>query len=71
MAAHSMEELKLVFRLLHNQLTTAPELMDTHFLGELQDFLHAQAQADGVDPTDHGAWDRWLGYMDARACKRG
>jgi len=60
-AAHSLEELKLVYRLLHRHLADHPELMDTHFLIELQNFLHAKAVADGVDTTDHGAWDRWLG----------
>lgn len=60
-AAHDVEELKLVFRVLYSRLAEHPELMDTHFLSELQRFLHRLAQADGVDIADHSAWDRWLG----------
>jgi hypothetical protein len=63
--AHSLEELKLVYRVLHRHLTEHTELMDTHFLIELQNFLHAQASADGVDTANHSAWDAWLGNTDA------
>lgn len=66
-AAHDLDELKLVFRILHRHLGQHPELMDSHFLIELQRFLHKQAQNDGVDIADHGAWDRWLGN-DAVPC---
>src|SRR3972149_2180135 len=51
--AHSLEELKLVYRVLHRHLAAHTELMDTHFLIELQNFLHAQASADGVDTANH------------------
>jgi len=67
--AHDLEELKLVFRVLHRHLPENPDLMDTHFLIELQRFLHGVAQEDGVDIADHSAWDRWLGYMDAASCE--
>lgn len=59
-AAHELAELKLVFRALHRQLGQYPDLMDTHFLIELQRLLHEAATRDGVDIADHGAWDRWL-----------
>ena len=42
--------------------------MDTHFLIELQNFLHRQAVAEGVDSSDHSAWDAWLGNVDATPC---
>jgi len=60
-AALDVQELKLVFRILHRHLGQHPELMDSHFLIELQRFLHDQAAKDGVDIADHAAWDRWLG----------
>lgn len=60
-AAHDTAELKLVYRVLHANLSQHPELMDTHFLIELQNFLQAQARSEGVDVGDHGAWDAWLG----------
>ncbi len=68
--AHDMEELKLVYRVLHRYLAKHTELMDTHFLIELQNFLHAQAQDDGVDTANHSAWDAWLGNTDAQPCDR-
>ncbi len=66
--AHSLEELKLVYRVLHRHLSQHVALMDTHFLIELQNFLHAQATAEGVDTSNHTAWDAWLGNPDAPAC---
>lgn len=59
-AAHDMNELKLVYRALHKGLRTFPELMDSHFLTELQLFLQKHARQDGVDVTHHSAWDAWL-----------
>lgn len=60
-AAHDENELKLIYRVLHQHLAEHSELMDTHFLTELQRFLQQQAQAEGVDIAHHGDWDRWLG----------
>ncbi len=68
--AHGLEELKLVYRVLHRHLAAHTELMDTHFLIELQNFLHSQAQTDGVDTANHSAWDAWLGNTDAQPCDR-
>jgi len=58
--AHELGELKLIYRVLHRQLGEFPELMDTHFLIELQNFLQLQARTGGVDTSHHGDWDRWL-----------
>ena len=66
--AHSLEELKLVYRVLHRNLAEHIELMETHFLLELQSFLQRQAQAEGIDPSNHGEWDAWLGNTDAPSC---
>lgn len=68
-AALDAEELKLVYRVLHQHLGRHPELLDTHFLMELQSFLQRRAKADGVDIGDHSAWDRWLGNTDAPSCE--
>jgi len=59
-AALDPEELKLIYRVLHRQLTARPELIETHFLIELQKFLYAEAQEAHIDVADHAAWDRWL-----------
>jgi hypothetical protein len=66
--AHTLEELKLVYRVLHRHLGEHTELMDTHFLIELQRYLQDRAAQEGVDPSHHGAWDAWLGNMDVPPC---
>ena len=64
---YSLAERKLVYRVLHRQLTQFPALMDGDLLSDLQTGLQKDAQADGIDIADHGAWDAWLGN-DAVAC---
>jgi len=54
-------ELKLVYRVLHKSLMTELELMDADLLSDLQALLRERASSDGVDTSDHGAWDAWLG----------
>ncbi len=61
MNQYSVNELKLVYRILHKNLATHTELMDADFLSDLQALLQKKAMADGVDIGDHGAWDAWLG----------
>jgi hypothetical protein len=58
---YPLAERKLLYRVLHRELIDTPELMDSAFLHELQQSLQRQAVAEGVDISDHGAWDRWLG----------
>ncbi len=61
MDSYPLDERKLVYRVLHRNLTDYPELIDGDFLHDLQAMLQKAAQADGVDVADHGAWDAWLG----------
>jgi len=61
MNQYSVNELKLVYRILHKNLATHIELMDADFLSDLQSLLQKKAVGDGVDIGDHGAWDAWLG----------
>jgi hypothetical protein len=58
---YPLKELKLVYRVLHRHLAQHTELLDARFFDDLQRYLQRKAQADGVDVTDHGAWDAWLG----------
>jgi hypothetical protein len=58
---YPLPEQKLLYRVLHANLMDHPELMDSQFLHDLQRSLQKQAQAEGVDVSDHGAWDEWLG----------
>jgi len=60
-SVHPNQEWKLVYRVLHSQLAKHPDLIDSSFLHSLQRHLQSQAQSEGVDISDHGAWDQWLG----------
>jgi hypothetical protein len=61
MEHYPLAELKLIYRVLHRQLSRHVELLDARFFDDLQRHLHRRAQADGVDIADHAAWDDWLG----------
>jgi hypothetical protein len=61
MESYPLAERKLVYRVLHASLIQHPELMDGSFLLDLQSGLQQAARAEGVDVSDHGAWDAWLG----------
>ena len=43
--------------------------MDATVLTELQQQLQKAAKDDGVDVTDHAAWDAWLGNAGAPTCE--
>lgn len=58
---YALDELKLVYRLLHAQLPAHPELMDSELLEELQTHLQQAARRDGVDVSLHAQWAAWLG----------
>jgi hypothetical protein len=64
----SLEDLKLVYRVLHQHLAEHVELLDAELLSTLQRLLQMRAKSDGVDVTDHAAWDAWLGNPDAPSC---
>ena len=57
---YSLHELKLIYKLLHSQLPTTPELMDTELLQDLQLYLQRQAISEGVDVSLHAQWLTWL-----------
>ena len=61
MEKYPLEELKLIYRVLHRNLTQNIALLDSLLFAEMQTYLHRRAQAEGVDVGDHGAWDEWLG----------
>jgi hypothetical protein len=56
-----LKDLKLVYRTLHAHLMEHAELMDSELFLALQTTLQGRAREEGVDLTDHAAWDRWLG----------
>jgi hypothetical protein len=57
---YDLQELKLIYRLLHAQLPQHPQLIDSQLLQELQTYLQQRAHQDGVDISHHAQWARWL-----------
>jgi hypothetical protein len=60
LAQYKLQELKLIYRLLHAQLPQQPQLLDSELMQELQTYLQQQAANDGVDVSHHAQWARWL-----------
>jgi hypothetical protein len=58
---YPLDELKLIYRVLHSRLSEHVELLDSRLFEDLQTLLHRRARAEGVDVADHAAWDVWLG----------
>jgi hypothetical protein len=58
--SHDLDDLKLVYRVLHAHLMEHTELMDSALFSELQSHLQSRARSAGVDLADHAQWDRWL-----------
>ena len=67
MGDYSLDDLKLIYRVLHRNLSQNVALLDSQFFEDLQRHLQQQAQAENVDVADHGAWDAWLG-KEASGC---
>ncbi|MBU1191680.1 MAG: hypothetical protein KKE76_08205 [Gammaproteobacteria bacterium] len=57
---YDLEELKLIYRLLHSHLQQEIELMDSVLMHDLQRYLQDKARADGVDVSVHAQWTTWL-----------
>lgn len=57
---YPLQELKLIYSLLHSQIIEQPALMDSELLQELQRFLQSQATQDNVDVSTHSEWAHWL-----------
>ncbi|MEJ2060016.1 MAG: hypothetical protein P8Y64_05945 [Gammaproteobacteria bacterium] len=57
---YTLAELKLIYRLLHDQLAQEPALMDSELLEDLQRYLQGRAGEDGVDVSLHAQWAAWL-----------
>lgn len=60
LSQYDLEELKLVYRLLHGHLQETIDLMDSQLMHDLQRHLQDKARADGVDVSVHAQWATWL-----------
>jgi hypothetical protein len=56
----TLEDLKLIYRVLHIHLAEHEELLDSPLFTSLQEILQQAAYAEGVDVTDHAQWQAWL-----------
>ncbi|MEN9461984.1 MAG: hypothetical protein RIS84_2004 [Pseudomonadota bacterium] len=57
---YPINELKLIYTLLHAQLSSNSALMDSQLLQDLQHHLLKQAVQEGIDVTTHTLWASWL-----------
>lgn len=60
LTGYDLDELKLIYRLLHSHLQNEIDLMDSQLMHDLQRHLQEQARADGVDVSVHAQWATWL-----------
>jgi hypothetical protein len=58
--AYSINELKLIYHLLHTQIPQHTQLISSDLLQDLQDYLLQQAKNEGIDVAAHKEWDSWL-----------
>ena len=58
--SYPVDELRLIYSLLHAQLADHPPLMESELLHDLQTHLQAEARRAGVDVTVHAQWATWL-----------
>ena len=57
---YPLDELKLIYRLLHEALPANLELMDSDLLTDLQRLLQQRATEEGIDVSLHAQWAAWL-----------
>jgi len=65
LAHYDLSELKLIYRVLHSQLMDHLDLMDAQLFEDIQSWLQTIARQEGIDVSDHGQWDAWLGQRDS------
>jgi hypothetical protein len=58
---YPIQELKVIYNILHAQFPRYTELMDSELLQDLQNDLHQRAEASGVDVGKTADWANWLG----------
>jgi len=57
---YSIEELKLIYHLLHTQMPQHTQLISSDLLQDLQDYLLQQARNEGIEVAEHKQWNNWL-----------
>lgn len=57
---YSIEELKLIYHLLHIQMPQHTQLISSDLLQDLQDYLLQQARNEGINVAERKQWNSWL-----------
>lgn len=57
---YPLNELKFIYHALWMQALTNKTLVTSVFLQDLQDYLLAQATAEGINVAELTEWTRWL-----------
>jgi hypothetical protein len=68
----SLDELKRIYLALFSQLRRDPlaDIDETDLLLDLQVLLQREAQAKGVDVSNHSEWSRFLGDGSVASCEQ-
>ena len=57
---YDLKEWKLIYLQLRNATLSAPDLLDSVMLSDLQSYLQGKAESIDLDPLDHETWINWL-----------
>ena len=57
---YPLNELKLIYNLLHANVQLHFQLMDSELMFDLQKHLQSSAAKEGIDVTHHAQWKAWL-----------
>lgn len=57
---YDLNELKLIYLILHAALPDNPQLMDSELLQDMQTWLEHMAKKNGVDVAHHAQWATWF-----------
>ena len=57
---YDLKEWKLIYLQLRNATLSAPDLLDSELLSDLQSYLQGKAESIDLDPLDHETWINWL-----------
>jgi hypothetical protein len=63
---YPIQELKLIYNLLHTQLPIHTELFDSQLLQDLQTHLVQQAISEGIDMSQDNDWANWLSRVHSK-----
>lgn len=57
---YDLKEWKLVYLQLLQNIIIAPDIVDSEFFTDLQQYLQHKAEGIGIEPLHHETWINWL-----------